>query len=62
MQHQVDALLDLVDAPLYNSNQVFNRNQDQRYDKPYFVTDNRTFIIETDRYSVSWKWAIHAFA
>ena len=30
-------------------------------DKPYFVTDNRTFIIETDRYSVSWKWAIHVF-
>ena len=42
--------------------QVCNGNQDQRYDKPYFVTDNRTFIIETDRYSVSWKWAIHAFA
>ena len=41
--------------------QVYNRNQDQRYDKPYFVTDNRTFIIETDRYSVSWKWAIHVF-
>ena len=29
--------------------QVGNRNQDQRYDKPYFVTDNRTFIIEADR-------------
>ena len=29
--------------------QVCNRNQDQRYDKPYFVSDNRTFIIETDR-------------
>ena len=26
-----------------------NRNQDQWYDKPYFVTDNRTFILETDR-------------
>ena len=29
--------------------QVCNRNQDQWYDKPYFVTDNRTFILETDR-------------
>ena len=30
--------------------QVYNRNQDQQYDKPYFVTDNRTLIImETDR-------------
>ena len=29
--------------------QVCNRNQDQRYDKPYFVTDNRTFTIETYR-------------
>ena len=29
--------------------QECNRNQDQWYGKPYFVTDNRTFILETDR-------------